>query len=438
MREVIEYYSIHHHFMGSVLVAARDQVLLDAGFGLANLEWEIPNSPATKFRIACLTMQFTAAAILLLKEEGRIDLHAPIATYLPEAPAHWNPVTIIHLLTHTSGIPCYTQFSGYAAFRTQPTTPADLFLRCREEPLLFAPGEQCHSSHSDYVLLGHILEILVHRHYIDWIRRMILRPLEMHDTGYDSNSAILPQRASGYVMGAKRPVNAAYIHMSVPFAAGGLYSTTGDILRWLRGLFGGRVLSTASLALMTTPFRENVGLGCAVRTVGERRSVEQGGGIEGFNSFLSFYPDSEVAVIVLANFRGSPVGEIALKLASLAHREPVMLISERREIPLSAELTKQYVGSYVLTSDGTPLKIIAKDGKLVIELKGGTTFPMFAETATEFFLKAFDAQIEFQPGGVGPSPSLVLRRGQSALIGNRVTEVIGFNAGLGGAACTDE
>ncbi len=136
-------------FMGAVLVARDGDILLDRGYGSANLEWNIPNDGATKFRLGSVTKQFTAVAVLLLAEQGKLRLDAPVKTYLPDAPAAWDKVTLHHLLTHTSGIPNFTGFDDYGAQKTLPATSASLIARFSGKPLDFAPGEKWNYSNSD-------------------------------------------------------------------------------------------------------------------------------------------------------------------------------------------------------------------------------------------------------------------------------------------------
>ncbi len=157
--QTVQAYADAGGFMGSVLVARGDQVLLNKGYGSANLEWGIPNSPATRFRIGSLTKQFTAAAILLLEERGKLNINDPVKKYLPDVPPAWDKITIFHLLTHTSGIPNFsTGFPDYAASEPFATTPEKLVARFRDKPLEFVPGEGWNYTNSGYEVLGYLME----------------------------------------------------------------------------------------------------------------------------------------------------------------------------------------------------------------------------------------------------------------------------------------
>ncbi len=265
MEQIIQA-NVPKQFMGTVLVAQDGKVLLDKGYGFANLEWDIPNTPTTKFRLGSLTKQFTAASILLLEERGKLKIEDPVKKYMPDAPAAWDKITIFHLLTHTSGIPNFTGFPDYESTEAIPTTPEKLVARFRDKPLEFEPGTKWNYSNSGYVLLGYLLEKISGQKYSEFVQQNIFTPLGMKDSGYDSNSAVIARRAAGYSRSPNGPVNAGYVDMTIPFSAGALYSTTEDLLRWEQGLFGGKVLTAASLAKMTTPFKQDYAFGLGVST----------------------------------------------------------------------------------------------------------------------------------------------------------------------------
>jgi CubicO group peptidase (beta-lactamase class C family) len=142
MEEVIRSFVSDQRFMGSVLVAHGKEILLDKGYGFANLEWNIPNSPSSKFRLGSITKQFTAASILLLQERGKLSLSDPVKKYLPDSPPAWDKISIFNLLTHTSGIPSFTNFPDYASLEPFATTAEQLVKRFRDKPLDFQPGEK--------------------------------------------------------------------------------------------------------------------------------------------------------------------------------------------------------------------------------------------------------------------------------------------------------
>jgi CubicO group peptidase (beta-lactamase class C family) len=410
MEQVIHSYAADRQFMGSVLVARGADVLLSKGYGSANLEWDVPNSPATKFRLGSITKQFTAASILLLQERGKLNVEDPVKKYMAGAPAAWDKVTIYNLLTHTSGIPSFTGFPEYAKREPFATTAAEEVAWFRDKTLDFAPGEKWSYSNSGYVLLGYLIEKITGGSYEKFVRENIFTPLDMKDSGYDSNSAVIARRAAGYTRGNDGLENSGYVNMTVPHAAGALYSTTEDLLKWERGLFGGKVLSAASLKTMTTPFKDDYACGLFVQTKDGRKVIQHGGGIEGFNTELMYYPDDKLTVVVLANVNGAAPGDIAGKLAALAHGEAVKLPAEHKQIAVDPKVLARYVGTYEL-APGAKMLITLEGNQLSEKLGAQETFPIFPESETMFFLKVVDAQIEFVKDGSGAVTDLILHQG---------------------------
>jgi CubicO group peptidase (beta-lactamase class C family) len=408
MDQIVQSY-VPSKFMGTVLVAQDGKVLLDKGYGFANLEWDIPNTPTTKFRLGSLTKQFTAASILLLEERGKLKIEDPIKKYMPDAPAAWDKITIFHVLTHTSGIASFTGFPDYSSREAQAITPEKLVEWFRDKPLEFEPGTKWNYSNSGYVLLGYLIEKISGQSYSDFVQQNIFTPLGMKDSGYDSNSAIIAHRAAGYTPGKSGPVNAGFVHMSIPFSAGALYSTTEDLLRWEQGLFGGKVLTAASLAKLTTPFKQDYAFGLGVSTTNGHKVISHNGGIQGFNTLLAYYPDDKLVVAVLANINGPFAEQIGANLAKMAYGEKVVLPAERKEIIVSPEILKQYVGTYELAPTFS-IVITLENGQLMTQATNQGKLPLFAESETMFFLKVVDAQVEFVKNEKGEVTHLVLHQ----------------------------
>jgi CubicO group peptidase (beta-lactamase class C family) len=410
MDQMIQSFVVGKKFMGAVLVARGSDILLDRGYGFANLELNVANSPKTKFRLGSITKQFTAASILVLAERGKLNVNDPVKQYMPDAPAAWDKITIFDLLTHTSGIPNFTSFPDYAKLEPFPSTPAELVARFRDKPLDFEPGEKWSYSNSGYVLLGYLIEKISGQSYAQFLEDNIFKPLGMADSGYDSNSAVIENRASGYAPGANGIVNAGYIDMTIPLSAGGLYSTTEDLLRWEQGLFGGKLLSPSSLKKMTTPFKNDYAFGLAVHTVNGREEIEHGGGIEGFNTELAYYPDDKLTVVVLANLNGAAPGEIAGDLHILADGGTVVSSSERKVAKIDPKIFDKYVGSYQLAPDFV-LKISRDGDRFIAQATGQGQIEIFPEDDQNFFAKVVDAQITFVTDGQGRATELVLHQG---------------------------
>ena len=216
--------------------------------------------------------------------------------------------------------------------------------------------------------------------------------------------------------------NAGFIHMSVPHGAGALYSTTADLLKWEQGLFGGKLLKAASLEKMTTPFKNDYAFGLGVSTAGGRKVIQHGGGIEGFNTHLAYYPESKLTVVVLGNLNGTASHEIAGKLAALAHGDRVKLPGERKEIPLDSKVLSRYVGAYQM-AEGPAMLITLEGNQIVSKLGNQPPAPIFPESETMFFLKVVDAQIEFpKDEGQGKASQLTLHQNGRDMPAKRLDE----------------
>ena len=243
----------------------------------------------------------------------------------------------------------------------------------------------------------------------------------MNDSGYDVNAAVMPKRAAGYSPSPNGMVNAAYVDMTIPHGAGALYSTTEDLLRWTQGLFGGRLLTAESLAKMTTPFKSDYAFGVMVTNAGGRKQVQHGGGIEGFNTQLTYYPDSKITVAVLANINGNVPTQLADQLGTLAHGDAVRLSAERNEIELPRDKLERLVGAYELAPTAT-MRITVVGNQLHSQLGPQPVIPLFAESETKFFPRVVEAELEFELDAAGTATALVLRQGGRETRAPRIAE----------------
>lgn len=419
MLQVVESFVADKSFMGAVLVVKDGRTLVDQGYGFADVEWQIANVPAAKFRLGSLTKQFTAASVLLLEERGKLKVEDPVRKYMPDAPTAWDRITIYNLLTHTSGIPNFTSFPEYGPTEWKDTTPTELVARFRDKPLDFEPGTKFSYSNSGYVVLGYLIEKIAGESYGAFLKQNLFTPLGMADTGMDSTSMILPQRAQGYAPGPGGMVHAGYTSMTIPFSAGALYSTTGDLLKWERGLFGGKVLTAGSLAKMTTPFKENYGFGLFVATHEGHKVIQHGGGIEGFSTAMSYYPDDKLTVIVLGNLNGAAPDQIADDLGKIALGETVTLATERKVVEVSPKLLAEYAGVYQI-APSFAVTMTVEGGQMMTQATNQPKFPMFAESETRFFLKVVPAEVEFhRDPATHTVTSLTLYQGGQTIEGKR-------------------
>ena len=411
---VVQSYTANQAFMGTVLVAQGDRVLLDKGYGMADLEWNIPNTPEVKFRLGSLTKQFTAALVLLLQQDGKLRSEDPIVKYLPDAPPAWAKITLANLLGHTSGIPNFTSDKAFPTWSMSEHTHAEELAFFRDKALDFEPGSQFAYSNSNYEVLGMVIEKVSGRNYGELLRERLFQPLGMQDTGLDTDELILPKRAQGYTPGEGGVAHARSESMTVPWAAGSLYSTTGDLLRWEQGLFGGKLLDAGSLKAMTTPGKGNYGLGVGVTRKDGLEVVSHGGGIEGFNTQLTQVPERNITVAVLSNVNGSAPDSMSDQLLDVALGKAVVLDTERKPVPITREELAKFEGVYDLEPDFA-LTVALNGDSLTLQ---GTNRPvrhMMYQGVTDghpcFFLPEVHTEVDFLPDAAGNVTSLILREG---------------------------
>lgn len=313
-----------HFFRGAVLVGIDGKIVFEKAYGFGDEEWGAQNTVHTKFRIASLGKQFTAACILLLQERGRLNVHDPISRYLTGLPAPWQAITVHQLLTHTSGIPNYTSSPEIARLNRTGATPRQMIELVADKPLDFTPATNWSYSNTGYILLGMIVEKISGQSYADFLKTNILEPLRMSESGYDKARKIIKERASGYDMIDGRVANADFIDMTIPFSAGGIYSTVEDMHRWNEALTeNGKLLSPDSLKQMFTEYPEAVhegqhyGYGVVIsRLKFGKLLYYHGGGVEGFSSSIQRYPNERVCIVILSNLATYKPWELGDHIAS--------------------------------------------------------------------------------------------------------------------------
>lgn len=299
-------------FSGTILVSIKDGILINQGFGMSNYELDVLNTPKTKFRIGSVTKQFTAVAIMQLYEKGLLNLDDTLDKYIADYPKG-NKVTIHHLLTHTSGIFNHTRIERFAKNIMRNTHSVEnLIEEFKNLPYDFEPGTKHSYSNSGFILLGYIIEKVSKRSYEQYMHEFIFNKLSMYDSGYDDHIRLIKNRASGYSLDGEEKLlsNCDFIDMSVPYAAGALYSTVEDLHIWNKGLFQGKVISEESLNQMISKHANagdegSYGYGIFINDVelgGKvRKKISHGGGIPGFFSANSIFLTEDIQIIMVTN-----------------------------------------------------------------------------------------------------------------------------------------
>lgn len=298
------------HFRGVVVAQEAGELVVEESFGLASEEWQVPDTTDTKFEIASLTKQFTAAAILQLVDAGKLKVEDPVTSYYPDAPAAWKGITVHQLLTHTSGLP-NNSLDNYTKGLCVPYTPQELIRTFRDRPLAFPPGTRWSYTNTEYYLLAYLIEKLSGESYGDYLQHHIFQPLQMLNSGFSPTSDAIPKMAEGYTREGDVLRHRDYFDRSLEIGAGGIHSTAEDLLLWNRALDAPGLLSARSLSLMFTAHPPgNYGYGWFVES-SPRVKIFHEGGDPGFAAFEARYPDEKLVVVVLANEDDAPVREIA-------------------------------------------------------------------------------------------------------------------------------
>lgn len=366
-------------FAGAVIVARDGRPIFRAAYGPADREWDRPNTPETRFRIGSLSKQFTAAAILKLAEDGRLNLDDPVARHMPGLPAAWQAMSIRMLLTHMSGLPNVTALPDYQSVLSRiEQTPMEVVARLFGEALLFTPGSGYEYSNTGYILLAAIVERITGLPFETYLTRSILQPAGLRETGAGDPDTVIPWRARGYrrVAGAWR--NAAPLATGAATGAGDLVSTLDDLVAWDRALLSGRVLSPASVAAMTTDDGHGYGLGLYLGSAYGQRLWSHGGFVKGFAAIKDTYPDLGLTIVVLGNTETAPAQTLSRSLAAL-----YLGVAPETGIAVPAAVLDRYVGFYRI-GPRTALAVGRSGDALVVQATGQPPLTLTPESDRVF------------------------------------------------------
>jgi CubicO group peptidase (beta-lactamase class C family) len=396
-----------NRFSGAVLVARDGVPILDKGYGFANAEWQIANTPAAKYRVGSITKQFTATLIMMLQNDGKLAVTDPVCKFVEACPSAWRAITLHQILTHTSGIPDYTELPTFKTTQALSATPKELVARFKALPLEFKPGEKFKYSNSGYVLLGLVIERVSGVAYATLLKTRIFDVVHMSDSGYDNNAAIISHRASGYTTRGGKLANAAYIEMTVPYAAGSIFSTVDDLLKWDQALYTTALLPKASLDAMFTPYKAIAGYGWAIDTQFGHQMISHNGGIDGFVSNIARYPDDKVTIIVLSNLETAPIGTMAKDLAAIVFDQPYTMPAQAHYIALAKPAIALLAGRYrVDVAPDIIIEIVPTENGVICHVQG-QTFKLQPETASKFSSEDAMASVVFDGDGSKAAPGLI-------------------------------
>lgn len=401
---------------GVAIAVVRNGELIKAqGYGLANVELNVPVTPETIFQSGSVGKQFTATLAMMLVEEGKLSLDDPLSKYIADAPPIWQGITLRHLLTHTSGLSndIYNRIN-----MRQDYTEDELVKEIAAMPLDFPPGEQWNYSNPGYVMMGIIIHKATGKFYGDLLREKIFTPLGMTTARIIDEADIIPNRAAGYRLVDGELKNQEWVSPKLNTTAdGALYLTALDMAKWAAGLDSGKLLSRASFDQMWTPVKlkdgkvEQYGFGWAFGEVRGHRIIEHGGGWQGFTTQISRYlsdkAGDKLTVIVLTNLAGGRPARIAKGIAGLYNAEYAPV--ERKAVQVDPKIFNAYVGEYEL-APGFVLRITSEGDRLWLEPTGQARGELLAESETVFFLKGSETLISFAKDASGKVTHLVLHQ----------------------------
>ena len=373
----------------ALLVAKNGKTIYRKAFGKANLELDVPMKPENVFELASITKQFTAVAILMLEERGKLKIEDPITKYIPDYPTKGKIITIHHLLNHTSGIKSYTSM-GLDKLARKDMTPTELIDYFKNEPMDFDPGERFQYNNSGYILLGYIIEVITKDTYKNFIENQIFKKLGMSSSQYGSMVSLVKNRASGYQKDGNGFRNADYLSLTLPYAAGSLMSTVDDMLKWQNALRNNTLIKKESLtkaingSTLNNGEKIDYGYGLGKGEIKGSKSYQHSGGIFGYTTNGIYLIDEDVYVIALTNCSCNNVGAVTTKVAALVIGKPFP--SKKDAVTLSEEKLKKWVGAYAFEG-GVIRHIILKDGKLVSQREGSTTFNIYPLSDTQFIFE---------------------------------------------------
>lgn len=419
MEEIMNLYTSQYKFNGTVLVAQKGKLLLDKGYGYCDLKDSTKHEPNSIFQIGSVTKQFTAVVILKLQEEKKLNVTDKLSKYFPDYPKG-DSITIHQLLSHTSGIFNYTNDAEFMNKEvTNPATREKMMARFKDKPLGFTPGTKWSYSNSGYMLLGYIIEDVAKMSWEKAVRKYIFNKSGMLQSGFDFAHLQHPHKSTGYFR-IKTDGNtpAPIVDSSVSYAAGSIFSTTGDLYKWFLAIQADKLVKATSKEQAFTPVKDKYGYGWGIDTLAGKRSIGHSGGIHGFVSNMVFIPEDSTVVILLSNLSTPHLAAITKSLFSVLYNLPYELPKEKAVIAMREEELKQYTGVFELNAD-LVVKVYVEHGKLIGAPEGQEPLQLHPEKKDHFFLKEIEAKIRFNRNEKGEVESMTLFQNGSEITGKK-------------------
>jgi len=393
----VQAYVRNGDFSGSVLVARQGHIVFQKSYGMANYEWNIPNSEKTKFHIASVTKTFTAAAILELEQQGKLKLTDPLSKYVPDF-LNGERITIEQLLTHSSGLPDFYSLPEYPIKKYQRVSLSDLVAWVKTKPLDFLPGSKSSYSNTGYGFLAYIIEQASGKPYEQFLAEEILKPAHLKDTGTFRDETLISDRASGYqpALDEHGLQNARSYDKTILTGSASLYSTPSDLYAWCRALLTGQFFD-----LRKIPYGWN-----ARETRSQHKYLEQDGRDPGFVSHVSLFLDDQVTVIVLGNLEDAGVNVMADDLAAIALGENPQPPSSKSTARSPVAHPEDFVGTYEV-NPALLLDVRAEGDALYLRGTGGDYLPLEPTGKDAFFYRQLYVKVGFKRDKTGKIEALL-------------------------------
>jgi D-alanyl-D-alanine carboxypeptidase len=389
----------HNRSMGSIAISANGTLVYQNAIGYAayNDQAKIPAGINTRYRIGSISKMFTAAMIFQLMQEGKLNLDKHLATWYPQLP-NADKITIGDMLDHHSGLHNFTNDSLYTTYMGKPMTEAAMTAIFAQEKPDFEPGAKGQYSNTNFVLLGYIIEKITRKPYAEELKQRINVPIGLANTYYGGKTNAGNNEAYSYQFSGQW-TQMPETDMSIPGGAGAIVSTPADLVKFIEALFGGKLISAASLEQMKT-MKDNFGMAMFVIPFYDRQGYGHNGGIDGFTSVLTYFPADKLAVAYTSNGAQTPVNDVLIGALSIYYNKPFAIPDFKTFTVASQDLDK-YLGNY--TSADIPYKIaITKSNTtLMAQVNGQPAFALEAVAANKFVLSAAGATLQFNPAQNG-------------------------------------
>jgi CubicO group peptidase (beta-lactamase class C family) len=401
----------------SILVSNFDSIIYQSQYGYSNLNNQTLITENTKFRIASVTKQFTAIAILKLVQEGKISLNSSVQDYVEFIP---KKITIEHLLWHTSGLVCYfNDLDIPDSSYIHQYNSLELVSVLKDQKRISKPNKEYHYNNFGYHILGFIIEQISDKSYADYLMDNFFIPLNMHNTECENSSSDIEKLATGYELIDSNFIAPNYYTMDWPYAAGNIVSTPTDLLKWHKALFNEEIISDSLLNKANTAYilkKEGntlYGYGWEIRKIQDEKTVRHSGYLEGYLSTLIFIPELNMTVVVLTNCSNYSTELLGTKLAALAMGKPIY---SPKKINLTHRELEKFDNKYNFEKDVIVFEIIDNALCFYFEYDSANFHPLYSIEKNVFYSDEFGCKVIFDI----ETNSITLKIGEKKTTGKNI------------------